>query len=68
MVMFACAAVGLVIEPIVPAGAPCAMQTARRLALAVGAAPEQGSMPRLVRIVLFGVNSSEMFGERTALA
>ena len=43
-VALAWAAVGLAIEPIVLAGAPCARQTARRLALLTGEAPRHGSV------------------------
>ena len=68
VVAFAWPAIGWVIEPMANAGAPCAMQTARRSALVTGAAPAHGSVPRLVSPVTTGANSSEMFGARTARA
>ena len=66
VVMLAWPALGFWIEPIDDAGAPCARQTARRLALVVGAAPAHGSAARLVSVVVTGENSSPMFGARTA--
>src|SRR4051812_47912181 len=64
VVRFTCPAFGGAIVPIRPAGAPCARQTAIRLGSVI--APWQGSAARLVSTVVIGVNSSEMFGARTA--
>src|SRR3954465_12867992 len=79
VVRFAWAHVGLVIRPICEAGAPWAIQIARRLGslsaglsgtssvtLAGFGVPAQGSTARLVKTVVTGVNNSEMFGARTA--
>ena len=58
------AAVGSVIRPIVPTGAPWATHTAIRSGLVIG--PAQGSWARLVRPTTGGANISLMLGARTA--